>query len=97
MTKVLRNQGKTHGVALQMAEQAVGIGMRQELGERLQIDLYSEESLLAWQQVGPRIEGNVRTALQKINKSVDDCRRMVADLTLQGGPTGRCDSCPRYS
>ena len=29
--------------------------------------------LLAWTQVGPRIEDVVRTSLQKIKKSVDDC------------------------
>ena len=96
-TKALQNQGKTRGVALRMAEQAVGIGIRRVLGESLEIDPNAAELLLAWQQVGPRIEDVVKTSLQKIKKSVDDCQRMVADLTLQGGPTGRCDSCPRHS
>ena len=96
-TKALVNQHKTHDAVLQVAEQAVAIGIRRELGEQLEIDSKATELLLAWTQVGPRIEVEVRTSLQKIKKSVDDCQRMVADLTLQGGPTGRCDSCPRGS
>ena len=96
-TKSLQIMRKTDDAALQVAVRVVDIGIRRQIGEQLEIDLGDAELLLAWQQVGPRIEGPVRTSLQKIKKSVDDCQRMVADLTLQGGPTGRCDSCPRVS
>ena len=72
-TKALVNQHKTHDAVLQVVEQAVAIGIRRELGEQLEIDSEATELLLAWTQVGPRIEVEVRTSLQKIKKSVDDC------------------------
>lgn len=90
---VLLKRGRTVEEANRLASDAVNIVLGDGSVDIVNEDQPVPELIFAVGQAKGRSD-NAREALVGLRASVTDCRTVVEEVVLRGGPPGRCHSCP---